>query len=220
MTRPSVAVCSGNADVISPERGSSGDAHFNEVFFDDARAPADRIVGKRGEGWIVSRSTLAAERNVVGTADAMENGLGGLIEQARASRRRGRSAIEDPEIRRRLIELEGYVLSHKYSSYRQLTSAARGENPGLIGTMNKLVGTDISTDMARLSLELDGEGCFGAPESTVEMLKGGTSNPVARFVGSLGGHSGGGTTNIQRNIVGEHGLGLPRDSAVLKKRSS
>ena len=205
---------------VRPLKGINGDSHFNEVFFDGARAPADRIVGKRGQGWIVSRSTLQAERNVVATAETTLKQFAELVELAQNSSLGGRPAIADLTVRQRLIEIEGYVASHEYSSYRQLTCAAHGENPGLIGTMNKLVGSEIGTRMARLALDIAADHGLEAPVHRVEMLTGGTgdANPVARFLHSLSIRAGGGTSNIQRNIVGEHGLGLPRDLAVLKRK--
>ena len=206
---------------VRPLKSLNGDSHFNEVFFDGARAPADRIVGRRGQGWNVSRSTLQAERNAVATADTTLNQFSELLELAKSTRRNGRPAIEDPAVRQRLVEIEGYVTSHEYSSHRQLTCAARGESPGLIGTMNKLVGTDIATRMARLGLEISAEGALDAPYHHAEMLTGGSgeANPVARFLHSLSIRAGGGTSNIQRNIIGERGLGLPRDFAVQKRKA-
>ena len=203
---------------VRPLRGIDGSTHFNEVFFDDVRVPADRIVGKRGQGWIVSRSTLQAERDLVGLATSTLELWEELLQIARSTVRSGGVAIKDATIRQRLVELEGYVASHEYSSYRQLTCNARGENPGLIGTMNKLVSTEIGSRMARLAVEIESERSLAAPRGQ----RGSTSpdgkrGAVAAFYGALGLRSAGGATNIQRNIVGERGLGLPRDSAVLKK---
>ena len=203
---------------VRPLRGIDGSSHFNEVFFDDVRVPADRIVGKRGQGWIVSRSTLQAERDLVGLATSTLELWQELLQIARSTVRSGSAAIQDPTIRQRLVELEGYVASHEYSSYRQLTCNARGENPGLIGTMNKLVSTEIGTRMARLAIEIESELSLAAPKGQRgSTAPDGKRGALAAFFGALGLRSAGGATNIQRNIVGERGLGLPRDSAVLKK---
>jgi alkylation response protein AidB-like acyl-CoA dehydrogenase len=205
---------------VRPLRGLSGDAHFNEVFFDGARAPGDRIVGKRGQGWIVSRSTLIAERNAVGNAREALRHYASVVELAKRARRGGRPAIEDPGIRQRLIEIEGFVRAQEYSGLRQLTSAARGERPGLIDHVSKLAGTDIGSALSRLALELEAEDALAEPTRRREIVDGYQGNPVGRYLISIGLRIGGGTSNIQRNIIGEQGLGLPRDAAVRKPKAA
>jgi len=201
---------------VSPLQGITGDSHFNQVFFDDARAPADRVVGRRGEGWVVSRATLQAERDSVGTAAEAIDEFEELVDLARVSRVLGAPALENPDIRQRMVEIEAFVLSHAYSSYRQLTCDARGESSGLLGTMNKLVGTDIKTRAGWIALELLGDGQLAAPKRQEQFVPS-EMGWIARFYRYLGLRIGGGTSNIQRNIIGEHGLGLPRDFALQKK---
>jgi alkylation response protein AidB-like acyl-CoA dehydrogenase len=205
---------------VRPLRGLSGDAHFNEVFFDGARAPADRIIGKRGQGWIVSRSTLIAERNAVGNARESLRHLASVVELAKRARRAGRPAIEDPQIRQRLVEIEGFVRAQEYSGLRQLTNDARGERPGLIDHVSKLAGTNIGSELSRLALEIEGEGALGEPTRRREIVDGFEGNPLGRYLLSIGLRIGGGTSNINRNIIGEQGLGLPRDAAVRKQKGT
>jgi len=201
---------------VRPLQALDGDSHFNAVFFDGVRVPADRIVGKRGQGWVVSRSTLAAERDLVGLASNALDHWRYLLGIARRTVRAGRPAIEDPELRRRLVEIEGYVMSHEYSSYRQLTSAARGRGMGLIGTMNKLVTTEIISRISRLAIEIEAEAGLGSPTPRRGTGWQAEPNALALFLRTPGYRTAGGTSNVQRNIIGEHGLGLPRDSAVLR----
>ncbi len=204
---------------VRPLEQMDGGAHFSEVFFDDARTPADHIVGKRGEGWIVSRSTLHAERNVVGNVTLVRRHLDSLLRLARDTVRDGRHAIADPLVRQRLVELDGYVTAQEYSAYRQLTCDARGENPGPGVMMNKLVATNIAQLAARIGLDLIGEkglsapigGRFGAAPET-------GAGWVARYMAARSTAIAGGTSNIQRNIIGERGLGLPRDFAAQRSK--
>jgi alkylation response protein AidB-like acyl-CoA dehydrogenase len=204
---------------IRPLRGINGESHFNEIFFDGARAPADRLVGQRGRGWIVSRATLFAERNVVGSARETLEHFESVVAVAKRARVGGRPAIEDPVIRQRLIEIEGFVRAQEYSGLRQLTSDARGDAPGLIDLVTKLAGSDIASSVARLALDLAGDAALGEPRRT-DALRGWNVNEVARYLVTIGGRIGGGTSNIQRNIIGEQGLGLPRDASQRRAKQT
>jgi alkylation response protein AidB-like acyl-CoA dehydrogenase len=198
---------------VRPLKQMNGGADFNEVFLTDARAPAENIVGKRGEGWLVSRATLKHERDGIGNAAVSGMMFAGLVALAKQRQRGGRPAIEDPTVRQRLAVIEGYVRAHEYSSYRQLSRGAKGKDLGRVGVMNKLVSTNIGDQIARLALDLlddeglidpmaqqDGPGGFGPARSW-----------LSQYMYSLGIAIAGGTANIQRNVIGERALGLPRD---------
>jgi alkylation response protein AidB-like acyl-CoA dehydrogenase len=205
---------------VRPLKQMTGGADFNEVFFTDARTPKDWIVGKRGEGWLVSRTTLKHERNSIGAA-AQSNALfQGLIQLAKSTQRSGRPNIDDPAIRQRLAEIEGYVRAHEYSGFRQLTKNSRGENPGIIQMMNKLNSTNIGDRVAKLALDLLEEDGLLDPIATPRAGYRPSANRswITQYMYSLGIAVAGGTANIQRNVIGERGLGLPRD--VYAERSS
>jgi alkylation response protein AidB-like acyl-CoA dehydrogenase len=206
---------------VRPLRQMTGGADFNEVFLTDARTPADHIVGRRGEGWQVSRSTLKHERNMIGDARQAEFLYKGLVGYARKVQRNGRPALEDPDIRQRLAELEGYVLAHVYSGYRQLTCAARGEDPGPAGMMNKLVSTNLQQKVAKLAIDLLGDDALLSPDARAQGMYqglGGSSGWLTLYMYSLGIAIAGGTANIQRNVIAERGYGLPRDGAAEARR--
>ena len=198
---------------VSPLKQMTGGSDFNQVFLNDARTPAHWIVGKRGEGWLVSRATLKHERNSIGAAAQSSAMFKGLVALAKSTPRNGARAIDDPEIRQRLVALEGTVRAHEYSGYRQLTQNARGENPGRIQLMNKLVSTNIGSEVARIALDILGDD--GLLDSSQQMTMGripsGNRNWITQYMYSLGVAVAGGTANIQRNVIGERGLGLPRD---------
>jgi len=183
---------------VRPLRQMTGDADFNEVFFDNVRVPAENLVGQRGQGWLVSRSTLKHER-----------AFDGLVMLARALVVHGRPAIQDPVVRSRLAELEARLLANEYQGYRLLTLSARGEEPGLAGLVMKLASTTLGHDIAKLAMDVIGDRALLAPGEPNAPAMGmfGTA-----YMWSLGVLIAGGTANIQRNIIAERGLGLPRDT--------
>jgi alkylation response protein AidB-like acyl-CoA dehydrogenase len=204
---------------VRPLKMMTGSADFNEVFLNDVRTPEDWIVGKRGEGWIVSRTTLKHERNSIGGAQQTRASLAGLVKLARERTLDGRPAIENEAVRQRLAELEGFVRAHQYSGYRQLTKDAKGEDAGLINMMMKLYSTEIGHKVAKLAMDLLGEdGLHSAGGANLGIQPKGTQGWLGQYMYSLGIAIAGGTANIQRNVIAERGLGLPRDAAA--ERSS
>jgi alkylation response protein AidB-like acyl-CoA dehydrogenase len=199
---------------VRPLRQMTGESEFCEVFFDNARTPADWIVGERGQGWQVSRTTLKHERASIGNADRSEELVSRLVDLARKTTRFGRPAIEDREIRQDLAALEGWALAHKYSSYRLFSLATDDREPGLMGLLSKLLVTDIGHEAARLAQELIGEEALLQPASARSGAKRGNERWLDQIMGSLGVAIAGGASNIQRNVISERGLGLPRDRTV------
>jgi alkylation response protein AidB-like acyl-CoA dehydrogenase len=198
---------------VRPLRQMTGGSEFCEVFFDNARTPADWIVGRRGEGWQVSKTTLKHERASIGNADRSQELVDKLVSLARESTRFGRPAIEDREIRQDLAALEGWALAHKYSSFRQFSLAADGREAGLIGLVMKLMVTDIGHEAARIAQELIAEDALLQPAAPGSGPRG-REKWLDQIMGSLGVSIAGGASNIQRNIIAERGLGLPREAAI------
>jgi len=199
---------------IRPLRQMTGDADFNEVFLDNVRVPAKNIVGKRGQGWIVSRSTLKHERALIGSSALTRRTLDGVIMMAQALNLHGQPAIKDPQLRNRIIELESKVLCSEYHAYRLLTMQARNEEPGLAGLVSKLYGTTLSYDIARLAMDLLADRGLLAPGEPSAPAMG---MFITAYMWSLGVLIAGGTANIQRNVIAERGFGLPRDAAASRK---
>ena len=191
---------------IRPLKQMTGGSEFAEVFFDNVTTPADWIVGGRGEGWAVSRSTLKHERASIGNADRSEDLVNKLVELARESGR-----IDDPVIRQAIAALEGWALAHKYSAFRQFSLAADGREPGLIGLLMKLMVTDIGHEAAHIAQELIAEDALLQPAPAGTRGRG-REKWQDQIIGSLGVSIAGGASNIQRNIIAERGLGLPRDT--------
>ena len=190
--------------------GMEGDDTFYEFFFDDAETPVSWQVGERGQGWYVSRTTLKHERAAIGGADGLGRQFAKLVELAKEMGRSG-----DPLVRDRLAEIEGRVMAHRYSSFRLFSCSAAGEDPGSVQLMMKLLLTEIGHDMALLAQELIGEhGLIEPGARSGASSRRGPNKWLDQIMGSLGNSIAGGASNIQRNIIGERGLGLPRDLAM------
>jgi alkylation response protein AidB-like acyl-CoA dehydrogenase len=185
--------------------GQEGDTTFCEFFFDNAETPLSWQVGKRGRGWQVSRTTLKHERAAIGSADGLGNQFKKLVELAQEV---GRS--KDPIIRDQLAKIEGFVMAHRYSSFRLFSCSAAGEEPGPISLMMKLALTECGHEIALLAQELAGDALVREPASAGTRGRG-PAKWLDQIMGSLGNSIAGGASNIQRNIIGERGLGLPRD---------
>jgi alkylation response protein AidB-like acyl-CoA dehydrogenase len=200
---------------VRPLRQMTGGKEFNEVFLDGARTPKDWIVGQRGEGWSVSKSTLKFERDNIGATATTEQQFRRLLELAQTTKRRGKTAIECEDIAQALAKLEGYVLAQKYSSYRQMSMNLAGKDAGIIEAMGKLNGTEIGHRTAKIAQELLGhQGLVMPPEKGASGDVRRNAKWVNQIMGSLGVAIAGGTSNIQRNVIGERALGLPRDKGA------
>lgn len=201
---------------VRPLREMSGGYEFNEVFFTDVRIPAGNIVGERGQGWHVSRATLVHERNLIGNPNMMRESLGDLIELARNRQINGRPAIEDPGMRRRIAEIEGYVETGVLSNMRQFTAGLRGESAKVARPMmmNKVSTTDTMQMIMKCAYDLlGGDGVLAPTDDELDKWGRDTtpSGWVLQYIFSMGPAIAGGATNIQLNIIGERGYGLPRD---------
>lgn len=200
---------------VRPLRQITGATHFFEVFFDGARTPVDWIVGGRGEGWGVARVNLKHERNLGGGAH-MRSMFRQLLALARETRRGGRPAIEDPLVRDELARIECLVRCAETMQMRQLSATARGEDAEVMLPLlvNKLYGSDLTDRIVALGYELLGaEGLVAPGTSSWSDLQSGTGEAdwVDQYLFSLAGRIAAGSSNIQRNVIGERGLGLPRD---------
>lgn len=196
--------------------GEEGAHTFCEFFFDNAETPVSWQVGERGQGWYVSRTTLKHERASIGSADGLGNQFKKLVELAKETGR-----ISDPLVRDSLARIEGFVLSHRYTSFRLFSCAAAGEDAGSVQLMMKLYLTEIGHEMALLAQELIGEHAFIEPAGAGGRGPRGARGPekwLDQIMGSLGNSIAGGASNIQRNIIGERGLGLPRDLAMASEK--
>ncbi|HTY17978.1 MAG TPA: acyl-CoA dehydrogenase family protein [Myxococcota bacterium] len=193
---------------VRPLGTMTGHAEFNQVFFTDARVPQSNVVGRRGEGWKIANTTLKHERNALATVGQLEAALARLVELMRQETRDGRRALDDPALRDRLLRLQARVLAMKYHGLRMLTASLRKESPGAAGLVTKLAGCELAHQIAELAIDAMGE---------LGVLYGGARHERAgglwqlQYMFSLGLIIGGGTAQIQKNIIAERGLGMPRE---------
>jgi len=192
---------------VRPLIQMTGDAGFNEVFFEDVRVPRANLVGELNQGWKVANSTLAHERNMLGSTTNTQQSFNALVRLAQNHQRYGRPASQDPIIRQKLADLLLRVEAMKYHSYRQLTDTIRKRPPGIGASVNKLVSTELNHDIAALAIEIMGSYGHLARNSRYVIDRGGW--PLD-WMFSLGLVIGGGTSQIQKNIISERGLGLPK----------
>ena len=188
-------------------------ANFNEVFFTDVRVPATQIVGQRGDGWRVANVILKNERGALADPNlslARLNALMALMQQETVD---GQRVIAQAPLLDRLMRLQGRLMALQFNDLRLLSS---GLNPGqddtrLAGLVVKLMGTELRHEIESLAIDAMGEGGL-AYGSNPHLRDGGSGGGwQANFMYFLGLIIGGGTSQIQKNIIAELGLGMPRE---------
>jgi alkylation response protein AidB-like acyl-CoA dehydrogenase len=186
---------------IRPLRQVSGEAHFNEVFFDDVVLPAGSEVGPVDGGWGVGLTTLMFERVAIGLGG---EGFGWRADRFANALLEDEACTRDAETRRRLGEIATDFLALRFTGYRMLTGLQRGQIPGAEGALAKV--TTIRAAIAAGDLIADVLGPDGLSDERFGQL-------VSDMPGLK---SAGGTEEILRNLVGERVLGLPPEPRLDK----
>ena len=193
---------------VRPLVTMTGDATFNEVFFTDVRVPTDQIVGRRGEGWFVANATLKYERTSLGDPNQAENRFRDIVEMMKRETVDGVPLMEHPTYRDRLLQLQARMLSLKFNGYRVLSHQLKGEDAGLPRWITKLMGCELNHQMASMAIDLMGELGLLYDESPYLRDEGFWQQ---RFMMDLGLIIGGGTAQIQKNMISERALGMPKE---------
>jgi len=193
---------------VRPIQNMSGGTMFAEVFFDDVRVPVENRLGAEGEGWKVTITALANERSGIAEVEGLKRTLEGLKALARASTRDGRPALEDASVRRRVARAETRIEAMRLNGMRFLTKQLRGEPLGSETSINKLHRAELEVELGEIALDLEGSAGPLAPGSA-DAPDGGKWQRFALNWPEV--VIGGGTPNIQRNIIAERILGLPHD---------
>ena len=192
---------------IRPIHQIDGGKHFNEIFFTDVSIPADNLLGDLNNGWNMATAMLMYERVAIGSgavSGVRHERADQLIEQAQKL-----GKIEDPVVRDRLMKLYIMETTASLVSMRTRAELKAGKTPGPGGSLGKLIGTNNMNFARDLSLELIGPGSVAWDGES------GGGWARAALTGLQGGIAGG-TNEIQRNIIGDRVLGLPRDIDVSK----
>jgi alkylation response protein AidB-like acyl-CoA dehydrogenase len=193
---------------VRPLYTMTEDAEFNEVFLDGVRVPKENLVGRPGEGWKIGNTTLLHERSMLGSSSQSYQSFQRLLELMREEKLDGSPLISDPVLRDRLARMQGRVLAMQYHSLRLLTHLLRKEWPGVAAMVVKLNGCQLNHDLARLAIDALGE--IGALYRGSKHERAG-GRWQFQYMITLGLIIGGGTAQIQKNIIAERGLGLPRE---------
>ena len=193
---------------VRPLTTMAGTATFNEVFFDNVRVPARNRLGEENRGWYIGTTTLDFERSSIGNAVGIRKQLEGYLRYATANpakvtfktRRAVRLEFAD-----RWIE----AATAKLLSYRVVTMQARGEIPNYESSMTKLFASELGQRIAALGMHMLGMGGQILERRGPNSWMGGRMG--AGYLGAVSSTIAGGTSEIQRNIIAQRGLGLPRD---------
>ena len=187
-------------------------AGFNEVFFTDVTIPENNIVGKRGEGWSVANATLGHERGSLSNPNAMMNRLNDLIERMKNETINGQRAIDNPVYKDKLMKIQGKVIAFQSNSLRVLSAKLnKNQDVKIAGMIQKLVGTELRHELEGFAIDIMGE--LGTLYQNSPNLRDGGSWQIA-YMYFLGLIIGGGTSQIQKNIISERGLGMPKEPKV------
>ena len=184
-------------------------AGFNEVFFTDVTIPETNIVGKRGEGWAVANATLGHERGSLTDPNATMNRLNLLIDRMKEETINGEKVINNPAFRDKLIKLQGKVMAFQSNSLRVLSAKLnKGQDVKMASMIQKLIGTELRHELEGFGIDVMGE--LGTLYEGSPNLRDGGSWQFT-YMYYLGLIIGGGTSQIQKNIISERGLGMPRE---------
>ena len=193
---------------VRPLVTMTGRAEFNEVFFTDVRVPKTQVVGARGQGWLVANATLKHERGMLGDPNQAGTRLHAIVEMMLHEDVDGQRLMDNPVLRDRLLKLQGRVLAMEYHGLRLLTASLKGEDPGIARLIVKLMGCELNHQLAGFANDVLGE--LGILYGNSPHLRAGGMWQTS-FMFDLGLIIGGGTAQIQKNIISERGLGMPRE---------
>lgn len=201
---------------IRPITMMSGASEFNEVFFTDARAPRDHVIGEVNGGWRIAMSLLGYERGEAAAVNPIRfrSELDRLLELAQST-----GGADDPIVRDRLAAAYTKVEIMRYMGYAALTRFTKGVPPGPEAAVTKIYWSEYHRQVTELAVDILGMASLAptgrTPQSAFAADDPGASNSTASwegvFLNARAGTIYAGTSEIQRNIVGEMMLGLPKE---------
>ena len=189
----------------------TGEYGFTQCFFTDARIPASGLVGEEGQGWMVAMKTLEYERgakvNPVGGYFVKEMDVMGVVDMARSAKRGGKPVLDDPVMRDRLVDYMIEIQALNLNNQRRRMAPLTSDRPMGLALMNKLARTELVRELTEFSLHFQGTraGYYVGDENAVD-----DGYWHRSYLNSFSATIGGGTSQIQKNIIGEHVLGLPK----------
>src|SRR5437870_6548071 len=205
---------------VRPLKQITGSSEFCEVFMTNARVETSDQMGNLGEGWAIAQTTLGYERGgrslarITTYAAQYHN----LLNAARRLQRRGRPLIDDPVVRQKLGRIWADLEVERYSALRVLTQLERGEHPGAGGSLTKLSYSEFEKRFMELAQEIlgsYGQLIDGAPaeyQLQIDTAVGENGTWAYAFLWSRAGTIYAGSSEIQKNVIGERILGLPKET--------
>ena len=182
---------------------------FNQVFFEDVRVPRSALLGQENQGWYIAAMTLDFERSslVAAAVSMAKRGLDDLIGYCKETKVNGRSLLDDPLVRHKLAEIAIEIEVGKYMVYRVVSQQARKEPGSIEAAVCKLYNTEMDVRLANTGIQI--LGLYGQLQKDSKWVQ-----LMGRFQKSylyaIAMMVGGGSSEIQRNIIAMRGLGLPR----------
>jgi alkylation response protein AidB-like acyl-CoA dehydrogenase len=194
---------------VRPLINMAGSHEFNEVFFDNVRVPKENIIGEENRGWYAAMTTLDFERSAIGSAIGMKQTVESIVDFARDHVSDSTSALEiNPMLRYELTDRMLETEIARMFSYRVVTLQNRGLIPNYEASMMKLYNAELNQRIARTGVRT--LGLYGQLDRGSEFAPNKGRNTYS-FLRSVAYTIEGGTSEVQRNIVAQRGLGLPRD---------
>jgi alkylation response protein AidB-like acyl-CoA dehydrogenase len=193
---------------VQPLKQISGLSEFNQVFFDNVRVPRQLVVGEVNQGWQVATNLLNYERAGFGDTTRIERRLRVVLKLAQETVVDGKRRFDDPFVRDQIVRNAALVEALRQIGWRGVVAGLQGAPPGHESAISKLLMTETDQGMSELGMDLLGPYSLltrGSPNT----VKGGNA-PLSYLI-MRASTIGGGTSEIQRNIIGERVLGLPRD---------
>ena len=192
---------------IRPLREMTGESWFNEVFFDEVRVPLSHVVGGIGQGWQIAMTTLAHERGSSAQHALLERDLEAMMTLASRRLRNGKAASEDPVIRQKLASFAASVMILRMTAYRNVSSLERDGVPGPEGSTLKLFWSELDQEVKSAAVEILGlDGLV--PDGDAACVDDGYW--AHELLWSRAATIYAGTSEVQRNIIAQRVLGLPR----------
>ena len=192
---------------VRPLVQMTGNHDFNEVFFEDVAVPKANLLGPQNDGWRVGVTTLMFERITVGALLQIEREAERLRELLNRPDASGRRPADDPSVRQRFAQIQTECQAASYSSLRSLTRRLKGQPPGPEGSIAKLFRTETMLRMVGFAEEVLGPYAQLVEGSPFAVEHG---RWMHSFFYARAQTIDGGTSEIQRNVIGERVLGLPK----------
>jgi alkylation response protein AidB-like acyl-CoA dehydrogenase len=210
---------------VRPLRQITGNAHFSEVFMTEARVEKSDLVGRLGQGWEIAQTTLSYERggNSLARVTRYTSAFHGLVRATRALTRDGRPLLDDPLVRGKLGRIYAELEVQRYAALRVLSALEKGESPGAASSITKLSYSEFEKRYHELAQEILGpHGQLMTPEDDVGAVDTSSGEPgtwATAFLWSRAGTIYAGSSEIQKNVIGERVLGLPKEIRADRARA-